>query len=188
MTVLFSFPQKVVKTILTLTTVLRLRVATVGAQEHLLAADERLLYRVVDVSGAKSALRHWAQFFESADALFFFVDCSSYNVPSRSSVDDEDPETPTGSALMDAQELFKQTVLHPLLQSPSVFLWFNKCMWPVEENTSELNLMTSLVVAVDLLKAKIQSGKYPLSKYCPDYKGSDTSVGAVSGFFVQFSG
>lgn len=89
--------------------VLNLRVATVGAQEHLLACTEELLYRVVDVSGASCAVRHWASFFVSADAILFLVDSSAYNIPSSAII-------PDSNKLADALTLFAETVDHPLLQ------------------------------------------------------------------------
>lgn len=98
--------------------VLHLRVATVGAQEHLLACTEELLYRVVDLSGARGAVRNWARFFDQADAILFIVDSSSYNVPSAVNRD--------SNKLADALALFTETVSHPLLSRIGLLVFFNK--------------------------------------------------------------
>lgn len=172
--------------------VLNLRVATVGAQEHLLACTEELLYRVVDVSGATSAVRHWVQFFQSASAILFVVDSSAYNVPSSA-------VKPGSNKLADALALFAETVNHPLLQQVrgpedeawvqaepaflsvlqiSVLLFFNKSgSQPFQKpSTCADNSDMAASTLADLLRAKLQSRQYPLSKYFTDYMKADHSV------------
>lgn len=141
--------------------------ATVGAQEHLLACTEELLYRVVDLSGARGAVRNWACFFDQADAILFIVDSSSYNVPSAVHRD--------SNKLADALALFTETVSHPLLSKIGLLVFFNKSESPFAQLCQTVDHdAQGIIVAVDLLRAKLKH--YPMSKYFADFSGLDNSV------------
>lgn len=97
----------------------------------------RNLVKVIDVGGQKSYRGVWANFFDDAAAFIFVISVVCF--------DQRMEEDPSTSKMIDASNLFLQTINHPLLKKLSVILLLNKA---------------------DLLPQKLQITS--LRKYFPD--------------------
>ncbi|KAK4054875.1 hypothetical protein OIV83_000799 [Microbotryomycetes sp. JL201] len=96
---------------------------------------------------ARGTKHAWAPFFDHAAAIIFLFDVSAYNVCRQGN--------PLRNRLSDAVCLFEDIVSNPLLKNVTIITFLNK---------------------MDLLRQKIQSGRFPLHTYFPQFEGNPASV------------
>ncbi|KAM0793212.1 hypothetical protein ACM66B_000681 [Microbotryomycetes sp. NB124-2] len=135
--------------------ILNVRVRTVGIETHLLQVAPNRIIRVSDPAGARGTKHAWAPFFDQAAAIIFLFDASAYSVCRQNN--------PLENRLNDALILFEDIVKNRLLKNVTIISFLNK---------------------MDLLRQKVQSGRYPLSTYFPRFEGNLSST-AESLKFLQ---
>lgn len=121
--------------------ILQCRVRTTGILEQKFAA-ERVKFHLFDVGGQRGERRKWVQCFNEVTAVIFVAACSSYNLVLM--------EDSTQNRLRESLELFEKIWNNRWLKEVSVILFLNK---------------------QDILKEKINEGKFKLESYFPEFKG-----------------
>ncbi|GAA6030556.1 hypothetical protein JCM8097_006204 [Rhodosporidiobolus ruineniae] len=137
--------------------VLRTRVKSTGIVEE--TFDIKELGRkltVLDVGGQRSERKKWIHCFENVNVLLFVVAISEY------------PQM-----LYEDNSVNRLDESVHLWESISASRWFSKTSFVLFLNK------------IDLFAEKVQSGHYPLSRYCPDYSGRDDDPEAGKRYMRQ---
>jgi hypothetical protein len=111
---------------------------------------KRERFHFIDVSGLKEHRKSWIPYFDGVTTILFIVALSSYN---QAMVED-----PTVNRMMDALTVFESIVNNPLLQTPSIILFYNK---------------------KDLYTKKVKH--IHISEFFPEYQGNQNLTAARDG-------
>ncbi|THH16106.1 hypothetical protein EW146_g4480 [Bondarzewia mesenterica] len=120
----------------TIDDILHARIQTMGVAEHTFEVPlhgKSVTWHLFDVGGARGQRHSWIPYFDDANAIIFVAPVSAFD-----QYLEEDPRT---NRIDDSLQLFTQICSNPLLKNVHMVLFLNK---------------------TDVLKAKLESGRYSL--------------------------
>jgi len=134
---------------------LRTRIRTIGIKEMKIRMGDDEEFTFIDVGGQRSERKKWIHCFEDIQALMFIVAISDYNLLS--------PDDHTTNRLVEAVQLFHETIALEWFINTSIILFLNKS---------------------DLFYDKLDYVK--LSTYFPNYSGNnrDEAIKFIRSCFI----